>query len=241
MLNIESSRLTTKIGCLLFFTFFQCLNEAPAAEPVTDARFQVAITVLEGRNDVENNYAVCRAQAGEYGFQYDYSKYIWTLQNQAQVRAAEKIFEAFPVSVTSDISQRWQRGSEEFRRQHKGGEACTRYFSLLASAGIHNFNENRTVLSPELSAAAARILVRNADMEVGCIKTLANRSFKQVEAAKQACSCQMSIFLEKLTNQEIDDFNSFVGAKKTQEAAALLGKKFEMSKLAACFSKLAQQ
>jgi hypothetical protein len=239
MRHIARTRPATKIGCLLLLVFFQCLNGTSAAESATDARVQAAITVLEGRNDIEDNFVMCRALAGEYGFQYEYAKYIWALQNQAQVRAAEKIFAALPASVTSDINQRWQRTSEAFRLRHQGGEACSKYFYKLASAETHNFTEFRTVLTPELSAADARILVRNADMEVGCIKNLANRSVKQVDAAKQACSCQMAILAESLTDQDIDDFTAIAGARKMQEAAAFLGKKTDMSKLSACYSKLA--
>lgn len=152
-----------------------------------DPDVRAAIAVLEAKNDLERNYQLCPARAGDYGYKYDYIKYIWDLKNRPYIQVAEKIFGGLATSSSTDIQQRWKRNSDKLLsgRSNSGndeiGKYCSQYFSLMINGPAHDLRVSRESLWPKLgSREEVRILERNTDMEVGCVKAGYNEPVEKV-------------------------------------------------------------
>lgn len=225
------------------------LNIALAKNELDDPEVRAAIAVLEAKHDIEHNYQFCRARARHYGYKYDYIKYIWDLKNRPYIQVSEKIFDGLPISSSSDIKQRWKRSSDKLLSAKNSadndgnGKYCSQYFSqMITNGSTQNLSASRVRLAPRLGAREeVRILERNIDMEVGCVKAGYNSDVKQFEGIKKACNCQTSLVVKKMSNREIDDYLALAAQKTSQDAAAFIGKRIAISELQACYSNVGVQ
>lgn len=220
------------------------LNVALAKNELDDPEVGAAIAVLDARNDIESNYQFCRARAGDYGYKYDYVRYFWDLKNKAYIDVSDKIFNALPGSSSSGIKQRWKSGSETLlsarsTNNNENGKYCSQYFSQLTNGSTHDLSVSRPKLAPKLGAPEeVRIIERNLDMEVGCVKAGYNNDVKEFEGIRKACTCQTALIVKKMSDTEIDDYLSLVARKSSQDAAAFIAKRLSISELQACYSSI---
>lgn len=224
------------------------LNIALAKNELDDPEVRAAIAVLEAKHDIEYNYQFCRAKAGDYGYKYDYIKYVWDLKNRPYIQVSEKIFDGLSNSSSSNIKQRWKRSSDKLQSARnsadndRNSKYCLQYFSQMTNESTPNLSVFRASLAPRLGThEEVRILERNIDMEVGCVKAGYNNDVKQFEGIKKACNCQTSLVVKRMSNREIDDYLAFATGKTPQDAVAFIEKKIAISELQACYSNIGVQ
>lgn len=204
---------------------------------------RAALAILDAKQDVERNYQFCRAKAGDYGYKYDYIKYIWELKNRPYIHVSEAVFDTLPTSTASDAKERWTRSSDELRSarsradNNENGKYCSQYFSQMASGSTPSVSAARTTLAPKLgSREDIRIVERNTDMEVGCVKAGFNSDVKQFEGIRKACDCQTTLIVKKVSVREVDEYLALVSRSKPQDALAFMAKRVSIPELQACYS-----
>ncbi|MES1195987.1 MAG: hypothetical protein ABUL58_03495 [Steroidobacter sp.] len=222
------------------------LANAMAKSNFSDSDVQAAIAVLDAKHDIEQHYLFCRPRAGASSYQFDYIKYVWDLKNHSYIQESEQIFASLPSLSSKDIKERWNISSEKLllersnSKNSENGRYCSQYFSQLATDSIHELSRYRSNLALKLGAPEeVRIMDRNTDMEVGCIKSGYNKGIKQFEGIRMACSCQTSLIIKKLSNQEIDDYLNLIERSAFQDGEQFLGKKISFLDLKACYSNIA--
>lgn len=224
------------------------LNTASASNEVDGPEVRAAVAILKAKSEIAHNYEFCRARAGDYGYRYDYTKYIWELKNRPYIQVAENIFDGLPSSSSNEVKQRWRRSSDMFLSarssldNNENGKYCSQYFSRMTTESTPNVSASRVTLAPKLgSREEIRILERNTDMEVGCVKAAYNGDVKQFESIRKACDCQTALIIKKMSNSEVDDYLALVAESKAQDALAFAGKRIELSELQACYSEIQSQ
>lgn len=230
----------------LFTTISISLNIALWSDAYSDGReVDAAVEVLGAQHDVEYNYKVCRAGAGIYAYKYDYIEYIWELKNRPYLQLSDKIFRTLPVSRVNRIKQLWESNqhkvlSNTTRMGSDGkGKYCSQYFSQLGGGTIHNLSTQKQNLAPALgSIEDARILQRNIDMEVGCMKQGYNSDIKQFEGVKKGCSCQTALVVKKMSNQDIDKYITLASSQNPQAAVQFISGRINISELQACYGRV---
>lgn len=222
------------------------LNIALSRDEQGDNReVEAAVAVLGAKNDIEINHQYCRAKAGSFGYKYDYIEYVWQLRNRAYIQLSEKMFGALSAAQVTEVKQLWGNNRDKMLSDRKGmdndgnGKYCVQYFSKLLDGTLHPLKLPRETLTPKLGLIDdVRILERNIDMEVGCIKQGYNSDFKQFAEIKKACNCQTSLVVRKMSNKEIDEYLALVSSKNPQEAVAFISKRINISELQACYEQV---
>lgn len=221
------------------------LSIVSAKNQFDDQEVRAALSLLEAKNELEYNYRFCRAMAEDYSYKYDYINYIWNLKNRSYLQISENILTTLPISSSNDIKQRWKHNEDVLlsarssASNNENGKYCTQYFLQMATRSTPKVNASRSSLAPRLgSTEEIRILERNNNMEVGCVKSAYNRDVKQFEEIRKACDCQTSLILNKLSNQEVDQYITLIAGSNAQNAAAFVEKGIAVSDLQACYSKV---
>ncbi|WOB06899.1 hypothetical protein [Piscinibacter gummiphilus] len=238
-----------KLGLLLpILMVGLSLNAASATSEAENPDVGAALGTLEAKNGIDTHYKFCRGMAGEQGYQYDYAKYIWELKNRPYIALSEQVFKDLPASSAAAIKQRWKRSAENFDSvrasagANQNGTYCAQHFSQIMDGSGYNMSASRTTLAHLLGTREeVRVLERNIDMEVGCVKGAYNRGIKQFEELRRACDCQTTKIIGKMSSGEIDSYLQLVAENKGQEAMALVTKRVAMSELQACYSRIRTQ
>lgn len=199
------------------------------------------IEVLTVKYENEFNYKFCRDKAGSYGYKYDYIIHIWELKNRNYIQLSETIFSNLPSSRTTQIKKNWENNKEKILSDRKNidndgnGQYCSQYFSHFLDGTIGKLDVPKTKLKPKLgSKEDVRILQRNRDMEVGCIKRGYNNDVKQFSATKKSCNCTIALMVRKMSNEDIDDYLTLASSKNPQDALKYIRKRISDSEIQAC-------
>jgi hypothetical protein len=227
------------ISIILSFSLTTALSNDAYSE---DKEISAAVEVLRTMNEIEYNYQFCRDRAGNYGYKYDYIKYVWELKNRPYLQLSIEIFDNLSISRVSQTKKLWESEREKMLSNRKGidkvgnGKYCSKYFSELLGGKINKLSIQKQSLSTKLgSIERARILQRNIGMEVGCIKQGFNSDIKNFTGMKEACSCQTSIVVKEMSNEEIDKYLSLASSQNPNEAVQFISKRINMSELQACY------
>lgn len=218
------------------------LNTAFAKDDRNNSReVDAAIEMLTAKYDIEFNYQFCRDRAGSYSYKYDYIHYIWELKNRTFLQLSENIFGNLPAIRINQLKQHWQNSKEKMLSDRTStdnegnGKYCAQYFSHVLDGTIDKLDIPKENLTPKLgSIEDARILQRNIDMEVGCIKQGYNSDVKQFGAVKKACNCTVSLTLRKMSNQEVDEYLTLASGKNPQDALNFVRKRISDSEIQSC-------
>ena len=224
------------------------LNTASAKGELDDPQASAALGILAAKSELEHNHRFCRARAGDYGYKYDYIRYLWELKNRPYIQLSEKIFDGLPASSSSDMKQRWKRSSDELlsarsrANDNENGRYCSQYFSQMITESTPNVSDSRATLAARLgSAEEVRIIERNTGLEVGCVKAGYNGDVKQFEGMRKACECQTTLIVRTLSDREVDDYLALVAENKPQDALAFLGERIAVPELRSCYSEVQLQ
>jgi hypothetical protein len=210
--------------------------EVPRKTQVTDA----AIALLQEEHQVEANYRICRSKAASYGYKYDYLHYVWMLKNSAYLQAAERIYEQLPDSRRKEIANGWKKSAGALvsgmnrNDDSQNGRHCVQYFSQLTDTQADLADEKQLLTSSLGEHEEARILQRNIDMEVGCMKRGFNADVVQFEAMKRSCSCMMSLMRRKMSDAEVDHYLALVAGESLEEAQTFIRERLGDPEMQAC-------
>ena len=204
-----------------------------------------AVEVLAAKYSIEYNHQFCRGRAGNYGYKYDYIKYIWELNNREYLQLSEKIFGNLPASRVTEMKKLWDNSRDKMLTDRKSidndgnGKYCSQYFSQLLGGIIHKLEIPRRDLAPRLGPIDdVRILERNIGMEVGCIKKGYNSDIKQFLNMQKACNCQTTLVVRKMSDRDIDEYLTLASSKNPQDAAEFIGKRINISDVQACYGQV---
>ncbi len=226
---------------ILLTTAFIIFNFALSNKAYSDS-VDAAIDILGAKHDIEANYKLCRDRAGVYGYKYDYIKYIWELKYRPYLQLSDNLFENLPVSKATEVKKLWENSHNKILSNKESmdtnviGKHCSQYFSQLMGGTVHELNSQKQNLTPKLgSVEDVRIIERNIDMEVACMKQGFNSDIKRFDDIKQVCSCQTALVVKTMSNQDIDKYLDLASSQNQQAAVQFISQRINISELRACY------